>query len=57
MQYTKIFYEAKLKMSLEKKSIIFFLNIFVQNIHCGYTLEPHNGKGGGGGSMVTLSLG
>ena len=41
VQYTVIFFSAvkKMKISLEKK-MIFFKNIFAQNIHCDYTLEP-----------------
>ena len=42
MQYTEIFSRRqKMKISLE---FFYLFNIFAQNIHCGYTLEPpHRG--------------
>ena len=42
MQYTEIYKVEKNENFKQKKFDI--LNIFVQNIHCGYTLEPpHRG--------------
>ena len=38
IQYTEIFLQEQLKISLEKKNDIF--DIFVQNTDCGYMLEP-----------------
>ena len=37
MQHTEISLAIKMKIFPEKKDII---DLFAQNIHCGYTLEP-----------------
>ena len=38
MQYTEIFSKAKIENFITK--ILIFFNIFTQNIHSGYMLEP-----------------